>query len=350
MPATAEILALVNKAATEHELADTVTSELCEALQADSAFLLALRRNGRLEPLGATGLTAPQLDRVLADELLTGAMHGPRHSVHEGHDLLRIGARAVALCGAGEAVMGVARMSAQPFGYEELALLETVTESVAHSVARHRLVDERDDLFQRLERTNLGIAAALAAALEAKDAYTAEHARSIADMAVHVGVKLGMTLEQVRDLRLGAILHDIGKIAVPDAILNKPSALTAEEFEIVKGHTVAGEQILAPVPFLEAVREIVRHDHERWDGHGYPDGLRGAEIPLGSRIVFVVDAFHAMTSDRPYRIAMDEDEAVERLRAGAGTQFDPVVVQAFVRVLRRRRRLTNAASLEAPRT
>ena len=201
----------------------------------------------------------------------------------------------------------------------------------------------------RLEQTNLGIAAALAAALEAKDHYTADHARSIADLAVLVGVKLGMTLGEARDLRLGAILHDVGKIAVPDAILNKPGSLTEAEFEVVKAHAEVGEQILAPVPFLDGVRRIVRHDHERWDGGGYPDGLIGEEIPLGSRVVLVVDAFHAMTSDRPYRRAMTEEEAVGKLWSGAGSQFDPAVVEAFVRVLRRRRRSPSGALRAARR-
>jgi HD-GYP domain-containing protein (c-di-GMP phosphodiesterase class II) len=256
----------------------------------------------------------------------------------------------VALAGAGEAVLGVGRLRREPFDDAERALLEAVAESTAHSLARGRLARERDDLFRRLEQTNLGIAAALAAALEAKDHYTADHARSIADLAVLVGVKMGMTLNEVRDLRLGAILHDIGKIAVPDAILNKPGALTDDEFELVKTHTVVGEQILAPVPFLDDVRRIVRHDHERWDGGGYPDGLCGEDIPLGSRIVFVVDAFHAMTSDRSYRMAMDEDEAVGHLVASAGSQFDPAVVEAFVSVLRRRRRSPSASLPEARRT
>jgi putative nucleotidyltransferase with HDIG domain len=238
----------------------------------------------------------------------------------------------------------------EPLDAAEGALLEAVAESTSHSLVRGRLARERDQLFRQLEETNLGIAAALAAALEAKDHYTADHARSIADLAVHVGVKLGMTLSEVRDLRLGAILHDIGKIAVPDAILNKPGSLTEEEREIIKTHAEVGEQILAPVPFLDDVRRIVRHDHERWDGGGYPDGLCGDEIPLGSRVVFVVDAFHAMTSDRPYRSAMSEDEAIDRLIAAAGTQFDPLVVDVFVRVLRRRRRLPSAASRAGQRT
>ena len=140
----------------------------------------------------------------------------------------------------------------------------------------------------------------------------------------------------IRDRRYGAIFHDIGKIAIPDAILNKAGALTAAEFEQIKAHPIVGEQILAPVPFLADVRRIVRHDHERWDGTGYPDGLRGPQIPLGARIVLVVDAYHAMISDRPYREAMPEAEACDELRAHAGSQFDPAVVDALLAVLARR--------------
>ena len=345
----AELIAMINRAATETELGEVVTSELCETFHADYAFLLGLRRGGRLEAFGSAGLSPEQVHRLMDDPLLTGAWRAPRPTVHVGRDLLGIGAASAALAGSGEAVLGVARARPERFGHAERTLLEAVTESAAHSLARARLARERDDLFQRLEQTNLGIAAALAAALEAKDHYTADHARSIADLAVLVGVKLGMTLNEVRDLRLGAILHDIGKIAVPDAILNKPDRLSAAEFEVVKAHAEVGEQILAPVPFLDGVRRIVRHDHERWDGGGYPDGLMGEEIPLGSRIVLVVDAFHAMTSDRPYRTAMTEDEAVDVLHGGAGSQFDPAVVGAFVRVLRRQSRSPSAASRAAQR-
>ncbi|MDX6668331.1 MAG: hypothetical protein QOK04_1711, partial [Solirubrobacteraceae bacterium] len=189
------------------------------------------------------------------------------------------------------------------------------------------------DLYRELELTYVGTAEALAAALEAKDDYTAGHARSIADAAVEVGRALGLDERALRNVRYGAIFHDIGKIAVPDAILHKPGKLTSAEFEVVKRHPIHGEEILAPVPFLNDVRRIVRHDHERWDGAGYPDGLRGPQIPIGARIVFVVDAFHAMVSDRPYRHGMAESEARARLRSSAGSQFDPQVVKAFLNVL-----------------
>jgi putative nucleotidyltransferase with HDIG domain len=185
-------------------------------------------------------------------------------------------------------------------------------------------------LYERLERAYLGTAEALAAALEAKDAYTADHARSIAEQAEAVGRRLGMSEPDLRDLRLGAVFHDIGKIAVPEAILNKPGALTPEERAVMERHTIVGEQILAPVEFLAGVCKLVRHEHERWDGGGYPDGLAGAEIPLGSRIILACDALHAMTSDRPYRSALPADVAHAELRRNAGTQFDPAVVEALL--------------------
>jgi diguanylate cyclase (GGDEF)-like protein len=191
------------------------------------------------------------------------------------------------------------------------------------------------DLYRRLDQAYLGTAEALAAALEAKDDYTADHARSIADLAVAVGRELDLDEEALRDLRYGAVFHDIGKIAIPDAILNKAGPLTPDEFEVIKTHPIVGEQILAPVPFLSKVRRIVRHDHERWDGAGYPDALRGPQIPIGARIVFVVDSWHAMTSDRPYRARMSDSDAIAELRKHAGSQFDPTVVEAFLRVQRR---------------
>ena len=191
-------------------------------------------------------------------------------------------------------------------------------------------------LYAELDETHLGAAAALAAALEAKDHYTADHARSIADLAVAVGRELGLSEDHLRDLRYGAVFHDIGKIAIPDAILNKPGPLSEPEFAMVREHPRVGEQILAPVPFLSGVRRIVRHDHERWDGLGYPDRLSGEDIPLGARIVLVVDAYHAMRSERPYRSALPEAEARRELLANAGTQFDPRVVRAFLAVLESR--------------
>ncbi|HEX2049634.1 MAG TPA: GAF domain-containing protein [Actinomycetota bacterium] len=187
--------------------------------------------------------------------------------------------------------------------------------------------------FESLERTFVSTVEALANALEAKDEYTSSHAREITDMALEVGHRLGMDIRSLKRLELGALFHDIGKIGIPSAILCKAGPLDDEEWEIIKTHPELGERILGPIDRLTEVRPIVRHCHERYDGGGYPDGKAGADIPIESRIIFVCDAFHAMTTDRPYRDALPAEEAARRLREGAGTQFDPNVVDAFLALL-----------------
>ena len=141
---------------------------------------------------------------------------------------------------------------------------------------------------------------------------------------------MGLPADRLKVLELGALFHDIGKIGVPSEIIRKPGPLNAAERRQMNLHPEIGDQILAPVPFLQPVRPIVRASHERWDGNGYPDGVAGDRIPIESRIVFVCDAFHAMTTDRPYRAARSVDEAVAELQRCSGTDFDPRVVEALV--------------------
>ena len=191
--------------------------------------------------------------------------------------------------------------------------------------------------FESLEGTFFSTVEALANALEANDEYTSSHARWIRDMAIEVGTALGLDATALKRLELGALFHDIGKIGVPSTILAKPGRLTADERAIMQTHPALGEGIIAPIDRLEDVRPIVRHCHEHWDGSGYPDRKRGEEIPLESRIVLVCDAYHAMTTDRPYRKRLSAAEACRRLRQGAGTQFDPRVVEVYLRVLAERR-------------
>ncbi len=189
---------------------------------------------------------------------------------------------------------------------------------------------ERARSFESLEDTFVSTVEALANALEANDEYTSSHTRWITDMALKVGEKLGFEPPALKRLELGALFHDIGKIGIPTSILLKPGPLTEEERKIIEMHPELGERILEPIDRLAEVRTIVRSCHERWDGGGYPDGKSGEDIPVEARIVLVCDAFHAMTTDRPYRKRLGIEEAYRRLREGAGTQFDPAVVEVFV--------------------
>jgi diguanylate cyclase (GGDEF)-like protein len=200
---------------------------------------------------------------------------------------------------------------------------------IAHQA---KLAIQNAGSFQSLEETFLSTVEALANALEANDEYTSSHARWITDMALKVGRELGLDSKTLKRLELGALFHDIGKIGIPSSILAKPGPLTPEERAVIETHPELGERILAPISRLEDVRPIVRHAHERWDGAGYPDGKVAEDIPIEARVILVCDAFHAMTTDRPYRTRMPLEEAVRQLQENAGTQFDPSVVEAFIRL------------------
>lgn len=175
-----------------------------------------------------------------------------------------------------------------------------------------------------------GAIGALALALSERDRGTGEHAEQVVALAGAVARRLNVDAEEVERIAAAALLHDIGKVAVPDSILSKPGPLNDEEWQVMRGHSAVGERILRAVPGLGPVARMVRHGHEQYDGSGYPDGLRGDEIPMGSRIVLACDAYDAMTSARPYRDALSHDQAVAELTAHAGTQFDPRVVDALI--------------------
>ncbi len=181
----------------------------------------------------------------------------------------------------------------------------------------------------------LSWAATLAHAVDMRIDAQHEHSRGVADCAVSIARALGWQEDRLGTLRLAAMLHDVGKVTVPDHILCKPGRLTPEEFELVKGHSVAGAGLVARVEGLQTVVPWIRHSHENFDGSGYPDGLRGVAIPQASRIMLVADAFDAITSERPYRKALSLAEACEELKRNAGSQFDPACVEALLGCLGR---------------
>jgi HD-GYP domain-containing protein (c-di-GMP phosphodiesterase class II) len=221
------------------------------------------------------------------------------------------------------------------------ALVPAILVTLGLRQLRTRLTDrDHRDLLDVAQRTQEELAAqyrasllALATALEARDGYTGRHGEETVALARQVAQQLGLPAEEAIEVEGAALLHDVGKIGTPNEILHKPGPLTDEEWVVMRDHPVVGERILRTVPGLERVARAVRHEHERWDGAGYPDGLAGEEIPLASRIVLVCDAYHAMTSDRPYRCAMGDTAARSELIRCAGVQFDPAVVSALLAVL-----------------
>jgi putative two-component system response regulator len=186
---------------------------------------------------------------------------------------------------------------------------------------------------QKIHESFLNSIQSLALALEAKDKYTSGHSQRVADIAVAIARELSVAPEEIEKLRFAALIHDIGKIGVKESIINKKEDLTDEEYSYVTTHAVIGQKILAPVVEDSEILEMVRHHHERYDGKGYPDGISGELIPQGARIIAVADVYDAMTSDRPYRRAVDHETAIVELKRQANTQLDPVIVDAFIVML-----------------
>jgi HD-GYP domain-containing protein (c-di-GMP phosphodiesterase class II) len=197
-------------------------------------------------------------------------------------------------------------------------------------------IDRRERYSKALElhRAYRGTVMLLSDVVESEDSYTASHSRSVVELVNAVADELGVPDQDRQELEFAAMLHDVGKIQIPKEILNKPASLSDSEFEVMKTHTIEGQFMLDRVGgLLGRIGEIVRSCHERWDGNGYPDGLAGEQIPFPARIVFCCDAYNAMTTDRVYRAAMSREEAVAELRANSGSQFDPEIVDALIRVV-----------------
>lgn len=218
---------------------------------------------------------------------------------------------------------GADGLVAKPFSKAELCgAVETALERAGRS--------ERD-LRDRLLTPTL--TSALANAIEAREEGMRGHCERLTVLAMRLGLAFGLGEEEIETLRLGALLHDVGKIGIPDRVLLKPAPLDSAETELMRTHTVIGDNLLAPIDMLAAVRPIVRHHHERWDGLGYPDALSGEDIPLGARIMAVADAVEAMSASRVYRDPLSEPEIVRELERGRGTQWDPRIVDLVLRLI-----------------
>jgi HD-GYP domain-containing protein (c-di-GMP phosphodiesterase class II) len=212
------------------------------------------------------------------------------------------------------------------FGERELEILCQLAELAAAAL-------QHSEQHERLEPIVEAGVEALAAAIDMRDGYTSEHSAEVVELAGRVGRRLGLEPAALVELECAARLHDVGKIGVPDEILRKPGPLEESEWRTIKRHPERGAEVLSRIPGLEAVATIVRFHHERWDGSGYPDGLAGDAIPLASRVISACDAFRAMTSDRPYRAALETWRALEELKEHSGSQFDPKVVDALLEVI-----------------
>jgi putative nucleotidyltransferase with HDIG domain len=234
--------------------------------------------------------------------------------------------------GVDAALTPVAYLAATTLGDRPWTVFATVPLIAVLAVfARER--EARMEGLIELTAAHRGIALVLGDVVEADDGYTGEHCRDVVELATAVGRELDLPAERMRNLEFGALLHDVGKVVIPKEIINKPGPLDDDERAIVQTHTVEGQRMLNRVGgFMREVGVIVRAHHERWDGNGYPDGLAGSDIPLEARIVAACDTWNAMTSDRSYRAALPVDDAAAEIRAVSGTQLDPAVASAVLRV------------------
>jgi len=218
------------------------------------------------------------------------------------------------------------KLSSQPYTSDDQVILSTLANQTAVAIENARLYEE-------LEETFVQTISALANAIDVRDTYTSSHSQRIADWAVAVARDLGCSSEEVRNIYWGGLLHDIGKIGIPDDILKKSDHLEESEWEFIKQHTLVGAKLISPIKKMAEVAPIIEYSHERYDGLGYPHGVKGEDIPLGARIISVVDAFSAMRDDRPYKNSYSTQKAIEELMCNAGTMYDPKVVQAFLDLL-----------------
>ena len=214
-----------------------------------------------------------------------------------------------------------------------LLLIESGIKSIKQMNEIKRINDELTESHEKLEQAYLDMVETLRFTVEAKDSYTRGHSDRVADYSVLIGEKVGLSQEQIKLLRIGGLFHDIGKIGIPDSILLKPDRLTDEEYSEIKNHPAIGAHILGSAEAFKEIVPIVKHHHEKFDGRGYPSGLKGDEIPYLARIAAIADTFDAMTSRRSYRNALDMQIVKDEIKRCSGTQFDPKLAEVFLDIL-----------------
>ena len=246
-----------------------------------------------------------------------------------------IGLAILALCGVIQLVMEqVLSLSVISGTFMSIGLIFLVIFGLLQAVMKiNKMNTDRDEAIEQVEHLSRSAMEALAKTVDAKDRYTSGHSMRVAEVACLIAEELGWDEEQISELRFQGMMHDIGKIGVPDSVLNKPGRLNSIEFELVQSHTTVGSDILKNVTSIPGVEKAARHHHERFDGNGYPDHLKGEEIPINARIIGVADAYDAMNSDRVYRKALPKDVIRKEIVEGRGTQFDPFLVDVFIKLL-----------------
>ncbi len=329
---------------------DTVTRHAANSLDSTYAKLLIREENGdyickSVYPIGSltTEFQVGDKEPLVAEHYYKWIMQQGEAAVIYRNDyslqkeekaaLFFEGAQAVCLSplkGADEHVglliLGDDQNGKDAFPSAKIRLINVISDYAASAI-------QRAMLHNRLEESFLQTVISLANAMDARDSYTGDHSQRMADMASLVGEEMRLPTADIETLHWAGILHDIGKIGVPDGILNKKGKLTKEEWVIMKEHPLIGAQIVEPVKYLSAVSPIIRAHHEKYDGTGYPYGLSGEDIPFGSRILAVVDAYVAIRDERVYRAARSHEEAIAELRRFSGTQFDPVIVDIFCKTI-----------------
>ncbi len=283
---------------------------------------------------GITGLTAKEGKVKYIEDVhkFNNYIEGAPEIVSEIAVPLKVGDQLIG-------VLDVASSQAT-FTKSDINFLSTIASELAIAIENANLYKELENSHRELSRTFFSTVQALSAAIEAKDPYTQGHVYRTFELAIKTAMKFNLSPNEIESIKYASLLHDIGKIGIPDAILLKPAKLTEEEWEIVKKHPIIGANIVQQVEFLRKSAEIILYHQERYDGRtqgafaGYPYGLKGEDIPIGARIIAVVDSFDAMVSKRPYRDALSIEKAINTLLEEKGKQFDPLVVNAFLEVLK----------------